>query len=266
MKRFVRGFAAGAMMVGSLLVFATTTASAAGVLTVTPHTGLTNGQVVKVSGSGFVPNEAVYVIECLASATSAASCDINTVVPAMTDANGVLPSTNFAVATGIISGTTTCGTSSSDLANCIISVGTAQATDTATTPITFALPSTTTTTTTVKPSTGGRHFVVRPALSLHNGESVRISGYGFKPHDHVYVLECLATVHSSAQCDLATLKPVTITARGLLPALTFKVLTGKIGTGKCGTTAFNLKSCVISVGNAAKGDTAIAHITFVLMK
>jgi hypothetical protein len=61
MKRFVTSIAAGAMMVGSLTVFASTVASAAGVLTATPNTGLTNGQVIKVSGSGFVPNESVYV-------------------------------------------------------------------------------------------------------------------------------------------------------------------------------------------------------------
>jgi hypothetical protein len=265
MKRFVTSIAAGAMMVGSLTVFASTVASAAGVLTATPNTGLTNGQVIKVSGSGFVPNESVYVIECLASATSAASCDINSVVPAKTDANGVLPPTNFKVATGIISGTTTCGTSSSDLNNCIVSVGTSFGADTAATPVTFAAPTSTTTTPKPKPS-GPRHVIVKPSISLHNGQNVRVSGSGFKPHDHVYVVECLATVRSSAQCNLATLKPETITGGGLLPALTFKVRTGKIGTGTCGTKAANLKSCVISVGNAAKGDAAIAHIAFVLKK
>ncbi len=271
MKRFVTSIAAGAMMVGSLTVFASTIASAAGVLTATPNTGLTNGQVIKVSGSGFVPNESVYVIECIASATSASSCDLNTAAPATTDANGALPPTNFKVATGIISGTTTCGTSSSDLNNCIVSVGTSLGADTAATPVTFAAPTSTTTTTTTTPKpkpkpSGPRRVIVKPSISLHRGQNVRVSGSGFKPHDHVYVVECLTSVRSSAQCNLATLKPETITGGGLLPVLTFEVRTGKIGTGTCGTKATNLKSCVISVGNAAKGDAAIAHIAFVLKK
>jgi hypothetical protein len=269
MKRFVTSIAAGAMMVGSLTVFASTIASAAGVLTATPNTGLTNGQVIKVSGSGFAPNESVYVIECIASATSAAACDLNTATPATTDANGALPATNFKMATGVISGTTTCGTSSSDSNNCIVSVGTSLGTDTAATPVTFAAPTsttTTTTTTTTPKASGPRRVIVKPSVLLHNGQNVRVSGSGFKPRDHVYVVECLATVRSSAQCNLATLKPETITGGGLLPALTFKVRTGKIGTGTCGTKATNLKSCVISVGNAAKGDAAIAHIAFVLKR
>jgi hypothetical protein len=58
------------------------------------------------------------------------------------------------------------------------------------------------------------------------------------------------------------LHPVKITARGVLPAFNFKVLTGKIGTGTCGTKPSNLKSCSISVGNAAKGDSARTRITF----
>lgn len=265
MKRIATSIAAGAMMIGSLLVVATTNASAAGSLTITPNTGLTNGQVIKVSGAGFQPNEAVYVIECIATATSAASCDLQTATAATTDANGALPITNFPVATGVISGATTCGTSAADASNCIVSVGTSLGADTAFAPITFAIPSTTTTTTIPK-SRVPRHVVVRPATNLHNGEGVRISGAGFKPHDHVYVVECLATVRGSAQCDLKTLRPETITARGTLPALTFKVRTGKIGTGTCGTKTANLKSCVISVGNAAKGDAAIAHIGFALKK
>ncbi len=89
-----------------------------------------------------------------------------------------------------------------------------------------------------------------------------MSGTGFKPHDQVYVIECLATSKSEAGCDIKTLHPVKITATGVLPAFNFKVLTGKIGTGTCGTTAKNLKSCAISVANATKGDSGQVRITF----
>lgn len=104
--------------------------------------------------------------------------------------------------------------------------------------------------------------VVTPSINLHKGEAVKITGRGFTPGDSVYVVECLATAKGQAGCDIATAKPATITATGLLPKTTFKVVTGKIGTGKCGTTKANLKSCAISVGNISGGDSAVARIAF----
>ena len=62
--------------------------------------------------------------------------------------------------------------------------------------------------------------------------------------------------------DLKTLKPVKITASGVLPAFRFKVVAGRIGTGSCGTKTSNLKSCAISVANATKGDSGQVRITF----
>lgn len=264
MRRLTTGLAAGIMVTGSLAVFGVTGAFAAGrTLAATPNVGLVNAQVVKVSGSGFLPNEQVYVIECISTATSAASCDINTATPATTDASGNLPSTNFSVVTGVISGTTTCGTSASDLNNCIISVGTSLGADTAATPITFAAPTTTTTTTTTtQPKTYHPKVTVSPSTRLKNGGHVKVTGRGFKPGDHVFIVECLTTVKGAAQCNLSTAKRETITRGGVLPTTTFKVVTGKVGTGTCGTKASNLRSCVISVGNAARADAALTHIAF----
>lgn len=266
MKRFVTSLAVGITMMGSLVVFATTNASAAGAtIQATPNTALANGQTVMVSGSGFVPNETIYVIECVAGSQTSATCDLNSAAgPFTTDASGNLASSPFKVVTGTVVGNVTCGTSASDLSNCEISAGTIAGTDTTTTPITFALPTTTTTTTV--PKVYHPHVSVAPSRSLKNGQKVRVSGHGFKPGDHVYIVECLSSVTGSAQCDLATTKPETITAGGVLPTANFKVLTGKIGTGKCGTKASNLKGCVISVGNAAKGDATKAPIWFALKK
>jgi hypothetical protein len=181
----------------------------------------------------------------------------------MTSATGTF-STAVTVVAGAIA-TTTCGTSSTDLANCAIVVSTnPPSADQAIAPITFALPSpTTTTTTTPPPAKKAPHkFHVAPATGLKNGTKVLVWGTGFKPHDQVYVVECLATSKSQAGCDLKTLHPVKITATGVLPSFRFKVVAGKIGTGFCGTKASNLKSCSISVANASKGDSGQVRITF----
>ena len=267
MRRFITSIAMGALIVGGFVTLGVTSASAAGPsIVATPSTALANGQSVTVTGTGFLANETVYALECTVGATSELGCDVSTASVATTSATGTF-TTAVTVVTGTVAGTTTCGTTSSDLANCDISVSTNPPTaDQASTPITFALPSPTTTTTTTTPPVkiGPRKFHVAPVAGLKNGSKVRVWGTGFKPSDQVYVVECLATSKSQAGCDLKTLKPVKITATGVLPAFNFKVVNGKIGTGSCGTKASNLKSCAISVANATKGDSGQVRITFKL--
>jgi len=284
MKRIVSSIAIGALMLGSVVAFGVTAASSATPsMTVTPSTNLTAGQAVTVTASGFGANETLAIIECLANATSSAGCDTTNYVLVTSDGSGNVAATTFHVLAETIS-TGSCGTSATDT-NCTLAVGNpSNPAEKATFPITFAAPGTTTTTTTTPGGTtttttttttvpatttttspivlGPRHIKVAPSTKLKSGQTVVVTGSGFKPGDHVFVLECLTSVHSSAQCNLSTLKAATITAKGVLPATRVKVLTGKIGTGTCGTKASNKKSCVISVGNAAKGDAAIAHISF----
>lgn len=264
MRRIMTNIAIGALLVAGLASLGVTTASAATpVITATPNTGLVNGSTVTVTGTGFMANEQLYALECAATATSAAGCDLSTVSAVVSSATGAF-STTVTVVTGTITASTTCGTSSSDLTACDISVGTNPAsTDEASTAITFALPSPTTTTTT-PPKTGPRRFHVSSVSGLTNHESVRVWGTGFKAKDQVYVVECLVTAKSQAGCDLRTLRPVKITAKGVLPTIKFKVVTGRIGTGTCGTMASNLKSCAISVANATRGDSGRVRITFKL--
>jgi hypothetical protein len=108
----------------------------------------------------------------------------------------------------------------------------------------------------------GPHVTVKPATGLKKGQVVRVSGSGFKPHDQVYLVECLRTAKGQAGCAIATAKPATITAAGTLPVTTFKVVTGRVGNGTCGTTAANLAKCAVSVGNVQGKDSAVAPITF----
>jgi hypothetical protein len=114
---------------------------------------------------------------------------------------------------------------------------------------------------------GGPKVVVSPATNLRNGEVVHVSGSGFKAGDTVFFVECLAKAKGQSGCLVKGIPPfATITATGLLPRTSFKVVTGKIGSGKgagtCGTTKVNLKNCAVSVGNASGGDSAVGLITF----
>ncbi len=109
-------------------------------------------------------------------------------------------------------------------------------------------------------------LVVTPSTGLTNGKSVTVKGTGFKPKDQLYITECLRTAKDATGCDTATAFPVTASAKGVLPATKFKLITGVIGNGKCGTKSTNLNKCAVSVGNISGGDTASANITFVLKK
>jgi len=103
---------------------------------------------------------------------------------------------------------------------------------------------------------------VAPATGLTNGRSVVVSGKGFKAHDQVYIVECLATAKGGGQCNIAGVVPVTITAKGILPPTPFKVIAGSIANGRCGTTKANVRGCELSAGNATGGDSASVVITF----
>lgn len=108
-------------------------------LVVNPSVNLTKGQTVVVSGTGFTPNDAVYLVECLANASGQSGCDIATATPVTISAAGVLPLTNFIIVTGTI-GNGTCGTTTSNLHACAISAGNASGGDSAVAPITFKAP------------------------------------------------------------------------------------------------------------------------------
>ena len=105
-------------------------------------------------------------------------------------------------------------------------------------------------------------LTVTPSTALHNGEKVKVSGSGFKPGDHVYIVECSVKAKGESNCNILNTVPATISKTGKLPLTTFKVTTGKIGNASCGTKTANLKSCAVSAGNAAGGDSAVFPIAF----
>jgi hypothetical protein len=105
-------------------------------------------------------------------------------------------------------------------------------------------------------------LVVSPSTNLHNGETVKVSGSGFKPGDAVYIVQCLVTAKGESNCNILNTVPAKISKTGTLPKSTFKVSTGKIGNGSCGTKTSNLKDCAVSVGNISGGDSAVFRIAF----
>ncbi len=240
----------------------TTTAPAGPAITVTPSTGLTNGESVSVSGSGFTPGDSVYVIECSATATTEAGCNITGASgPVTIDAQGNLPATSYNVSTGQMGTAGTCGTSSTNLNGCVVVVANLTGSDRGVAPITFALAAPTTTTTMPAPR-APRHAWAVPAANLRNGQVVHIHGQGFAPREHLYLVECRHGATRPAQCDLHTLRAVTVSAKGTFAATPFIVRTGRIGGALCGTAAANLRGCEISIANASRGDRFIIPISF----
>jgi len=142
MKRLASGVAAVALVTGGMALFGAFGAEAASTptISITPNTGLTNGASATITGSGFTANDSVYAVECLATATTSAGCDTATATAITVGADGKLPATTFKVVTGTV-GTGTCGTSPSNLGNCVIEVANVAGGDVGAAPITFKAPS-----------------------------------------------------------------------------------------------------------------------------
>jgi hypothetical protein len=79
---------------------------------VKPNMHLANGQTVKVTGRGFSPNEAIYIVECnkTAKKSGEAACNLYNLVATASNAKGRVPVTKFTVETGV-TGNGNCGTS-----------------------------------------------------------------------------------------------------------------------------------------------------------
>jgi len=136
----VATLAFGAISTGAVGV-ATATAAGKPHLVVKPASGLKNGSVLKVTGSGFKPKDQLIIVECLRTSTGQAGCkvDITKLVTVIVSAKGTVPPTTFKVSTGTIGGGT-CGTKATNIAKCEVSAGNASGGDTASAPIVFALP------------------------------------------------------------------------------------------------------------------------------
>jgi hypothetical protein len=80
---------------------------------------LKNGEVVKVTGSGFKAKDVVFLVERLVKAKGQSQCNSAGATPVAISAKGVLPATKFKVA----SSNGKYGTTRSNLKSCDISAG-----------------------------------------------------------------------------------------------------------------------------------------------
>jgi hypothetical protein len=249
-KRVLSSAAAAALILGGLVLTADAlTAGAATTVvpsfTITPDIGLTNGQTVSLSGSGFTPGASLAGVECNGQATGIAGCDTSSIDPITVTSSGTFTVT-FSVMTGTI-GNGTCGTTALNTL-CFIAIGTTS--DALVADASFGF-------------IGGPGVSLTPSTGLSNSQSVTIAGSGFTAGDNVFAIECLATATSEAGCDTSTATPMTVSELGTLPATYFKVVAGKVGTGSCGTTAANYADCIVEVANASGADRGVATIDFV---
>jgi len=150
MKKFNSALSVALLLTGIALLGPVTAASASGTPTVTASvtTGLTDGSSVVVSGSGFIANDSLYILECLQGATGAAGCNTAKILAtAAADASGNVASTIVNVFTGKVgTGSGSCGLTSADV-NCWLVITSIDGSDKGYTPITFVAGSGTTTTT-----------------------------------------------------------------------------------------------------------------------
>ncbi len=130
-----------ALLGGAALIPMGASATTTPHLTVTPVSGLKNGSIVKISGTGFKAGDTVFIVQCIWKAKGQAGCKVPlTLPPSKTiTSTGRLPLTKFKVMTGKI-GNGTCGTKAVNLKNCEVSVGNATGGDSAVARIQFVLP------------------------------------------------------------------------------------------------------------------------------
>jgi hypothetical protein len=174
-------------------------------LTVTPSTGLVQGDVVQVVGADYPPNTGVGIVQCLESAGSGGTgvgCDLSTLQFVPTDGGGGFTQ-SFTPRRLIF---TSDGTHDCALEACIIGAGTPpDGQDGARATIQFDpnVPPPPPPTITITPSNG-----------LADGQTVTITGVGFQP-GWVNVVQCGEPPEDSgSNCELSDLQSTTVAADG----------------------------------------------------
>jgi hypothetical protein len=182
-------------------------------ITVTPHTGLTNGQSVAVTAADFPASTSYTVIQC--SGGAPADCDVADMQSGTTGADGSL-SASLTLRTGTV-GSGTCATPST---NCFVAVS-AGATN-VTQEIDFA---------SVSPT--GPAITVTPSTNVKNGSTVKVSGSGFPAKaEPLYLIEC-SSLSGESDCNVGGVVISTTNASGAFSNIGVKVQTGKFGAHSC---------------------------------
>ena len=223
---------------------------AAPALTVSPSTGLVQGDVVTVTGTGYPANSTIGVIQCKLLSSSVDDCNLSTLSYAMTDASGSFSTSYSPRRILTVAGT---GIDCADAAACKLGAGDVidqdQSADAA---IRFdpAVPPPPPPTLTVTPST-----------LLLDGQTVTVTGAGYVPNRSVGVIQCPdPALTSGANCAFSTLQFVTPDASGAF-SVTVRV-TRIIRANGATTDCADLGACLIGAGTGAADEGADASIRF----
>jgi hypothetical protein len=169
-------------------------------LSATPHSGLLDGQNIKVTGSGFAPGGFVLLLECQTGATDESGCDFDVAGGAgQPDASGAF-TTTVTVSRLIEPDATVidCATPGACVLAAISDDGDSIQVDT---PITFKkvpLPS----------------LVVSPSKGLADGQTVTVTGAHFPPGSEPTLTECPAGQTDFYECDTNLTQTVTVGPKG----------------------------------------------------
>ncbi len=240
------------LFVVPLLVMTAPSASATSALTITPATGLIDGQTVHLVATGLPANSTSGTEQCV-SGHQLSGCDPLSFTLSSTDAAGGF-SADFVVRTIMHTpdGTFDCRT-----ASCVIGTNTTtEAAGAAYGPITFdptgpLLPT---------PPPPVAHAT--PNTGLVDGQTVSVDGAGFQANRFAGVVECIAGANRVGQCSTTNFDSGLTDQNG---AIHFTLRVHTILTTDDGTTVdcrSAVHACELQLGQLTNSDAAVMAISF----
>jgi hypothetical protein len=167
-------------------------------ITVTPDTGVADGQLVAVAGTGYPRRRGVAVLLCRADTPGAEGCDLSTQTYVQTDAAGTFDA-DLVVDRYIEvdTGTIDCGQPDA----CVVAGGVPPSGPGAVAPIQLDPDA---------PPPPGPTVTVTPATGLVDGQMVTVEGTGFPRGTTVSVIQCRAGATDLDGCDPTSLHPAPV--------------------------------------------------------
>lgn len=226
---------------------------------------LAGGEVITVSGTGFVPDQGVYVQFC-AAPTGALGTQAGRTTTCYPEQDGertvwLTPVPADGTWTTPLTVSDTFGEVDCRTQSCGVFVrrdhsgGSTDFSQDAFAPVTFGDPATTPTT---APVPAGARLTVTPATGIVSGSTVTVAGAGFRAGHEVFVGVCDLAVANFAACDFTNVEQVTVEhiARAGGPG-TFSaqlVARGTFGSTDCSTAA---SRCGVATWAVSGNDAAL---------
>jgi hypothetical protein len=209
-------------------------------LTVTPSTGLVQGDVVEVVGTDFAPNQGVGVVQCLpdAGGSSGPGCDLSTLLFVPSDSSGGFTTTFTPLR--II--TTANGTHDCALEACIIGAGVPPGNEGDRVTIAFD-PNV--------PPPPPPTVAITPSEGLRDGQVVTVTGKDFRPGQSIGVVQCgNPATNGGTNCDLGRIDNAQVASDGTFSHqfTVLRSMTTPDGAIDCGAAP---ATCVIGAGTGS---------------